>query len=269
MLLALRLFIVLLFFGSTVWFGYATYRDYSMLMLDAVETEEPESKKKAEMETRAQKAVQGKGESEEDSGIDIPGVMDEEEELLRGIRQNQTVNRHYVRVIGNGIAFAVLLVISGFGFAHHAGDFLRFDLGKKIETVEEITDDRELYEKAEYMVLKGKHLEGIELLRKVLELDPNHFEAQLRIAEIYDKNLENYQVAVGEYELALKHEFNPERWSWAAVRLCNLYSGKMGDTNRAVRLMRELVEKHPHTGGAAKVRKRLAMVDAHISARRG
>jgi len=269
MLLALRLFIVLLFLGSTVWFGYATYRDYSMLMLDAVGEDEPESRKKAEAETRAQKAVQGKDESEEDNVISLPGALDEEEELLRGIRQNRKVNRHYIRVIGNGIAFAVLLVVSGFGFAHHAGDFLRFDLGQKVETVEEITSERELYEKAEYLVLKGKHLEAIELLRKVLEMDPNHFEAQLRIAEIYDRNLENYQVAVGEYELALKHDFNPERWSWAAVRLCNLYSGKMGDTNRAIRLMREIADKYPHTGGAAKVRKRLAMVDAHLAARKG
>lgn len=269
MLLALRLLIVLLLFGSTGWFGYATYRDYSMLMMDAVETDEPESKKKAAAETRAQKAVTGQDDTEEESGLSIPGALDEEEELLRGIRQNRNVNRHYVRVIGNGIAFAVLFVITGFGFAHHAGDFLRFDLGQKIDTVEEVSDDRELFEKAEYMVLKGKHLDAIELLRRVLELDPNHFEAQLRIAEIYDKNLENYQVAIGEYEAAIKHEFDPERWSWAAVRLCNLYSGKMGDTNRAIRLMRELADKHPHSGGAAKVQKRLAMIDAHLASRKG
>jgi hypothetical protein len=268
MLLAIRLIIVLLFLGSTVWFGFATYRDYSVLMMDAVEGDEPESKKKAAMETRAQMAVTGRDdESERSQPMDVPGIMDEEEELLRGIRSNNKVNTHYVRLIGNGIAFAVLLVVTGFGVAHQMGDFLRFDMGQKIDYVEEVTDDRELYEKAEYLILKGKHIDSVELLRKVLELDPNHFEAQLRIAEVYDKTLENYEFAAPEYEAALKHNFNPERWSWAAVRLCNIYSGKLGDPNRAIRLMRDLVEKHPGTGGAMKVGKRLAMVDAHRTGR--
>lgn len=270
MILALRLIIVLAFFGATIWFGFATYRDYSMLMMDAVEGEEIESKKKAEMETRTQKAIEGKDESapKEDEGMDIPGVLDEEEELLRGIRANKKVNKHYVRLIGNGIAFAVLLVVTGFGFAHQIGDVLRFDFGKKIQYVDEVTDDRELYEKGEYLLMKGKYLEGIELLRKVLEMDPDHFEAQLSIAETYDKKLENYQVAAEEYEAALKHHFHPERWSWVVVRLCNIYSGKLGDTNSAVRHMRILVDKHPNTGGAMKVAKRLAMVDAHRASRR-
>lgn len=268
MILALRLILVLAFFGATIWFGFATYRDYSMLMMDSVEGEEIESKEKAAMETRVQKAVEAQDESEDDGGI-VDLFDEDEEELLRGVRQNKQVSKHYVRLLGNGIAFAVLLVITGFGFAHQIGDVLRFDFGKKIQYVDEVTDDRELYEKGEYLLMKGKHLEGIELLRKVLEMDPNHFEAQISIAETYDKKLENYQVAAEEYEAALKHEFHPERWSWIVVRLCNIYSGKLGDTNSAIRHMRILVDKHPNTGGAMKVAKRLAMVDAHRAGRRG
>ena len=267
MRIALRLFLVLLFFGSTIWFGFATYRDYSMLMYDAVEEEtDLQSKDMLEMETRTQKAVSDQAEDE--SRVDDGNVLAEEEETLRTIRKNKSVSRHYIRLIGNGVAFAVLFTITGFGFAHQAGDFLRFDLGKKIDYVDEVSSTDEMYEKAEYQILKGKHVAGIELLRKVLVNDPDHFEAQLRIAEVYDKDLNNFEAAANEYSLALKHEFHPERWSWAAVRLCNIYSGKLKDSNSAIRMMRQLVEKHPHTGGAAKVRKRLDMIDAHMGKRR-
>ena len=268
MILALRLVLVLAFFGATIWFGFATYRDYSMLMLESVEGEEVESKQKAAMETRFQKAVDAQEETDANDGGIVDLFDEDEEELLRGVRQNKKVSKHYVRLLGNGIAFAVLLVITGFGFAHQLGDVLRFDFGKKVSYVEEVSDDRELYEKGEYLLMKGKHIDGIEVLRKVLEMDPNHFEAQLSIAETYDKKLENYQVAAEEYEATLKHEFSPERWSWVSVRLSNIYSGKLGDTNSAIRHMRILVDKHPNTGGAMKVAKRLAMVDAHRAGRR-
>lgn len=267
MRLALRLLLVLLLFGSTIWFGFATYHDYSVLMYDAVENAgEAQTKEMLEMETRTQKAVSDQAPDE--FRVDDGNVLAEEEEALRTIRNNKTVSRHYVRLIGNGIAFAVLLTITGFGFAHQAGDFLRFDLGKKIDYVDDVTTTDEMYEKAEYQIMKGKHVAGIELLRKVLADDPNHFEAQLRIAEVYDKELNNFEAAATEYIAALKHEFHPERWSWAAVRLCNIYSGKLNDSNSAIRTMRLLVQKHPHTGGAAKVKKRLDMIDAHMGKRR-
>lgn len=259
---ALRLLLILLFFGSTGWFGYATYRDYSMLMMDAVDGDETETRKQAEMETRTQKAVMGAAADEEEA-LALPGVVTEEEDLLRGVRNNRRVSRHYIRLIGNGIAFAVLFVITGFFFAHQAGDILRFDLGKKIQYVDEITSDEERYEKAEYFILKGSYREGVDLLKQVVENDPHHFEARLRIAEVLDKNLEAYDEAAIAYEAALKLDFHPERWSWTAVRLCNIYSGKLGQGNRALKLMRKIADDHPQTAGAAKVRKRLAMVDQY------
>ena len=110
---AIRLLLILLLFGSTGWFGYASYRDYSMLMMDAVSGEEAESRQRAEIETRAQKAVSSKTDSSDDT-IAIPGMLSEEEELLRGVRANKKVNRHYIRLIGNGIAFALLFVITDY-----------------------------------------------------------------------------------------------------------------------------------------------------------
>lgn len=259
---ALRLLLILLFFGSTGWFGYATYRDYSMLMMDAVEGEEVESRAKAAMETRTQKALTN-APPEADSGIALPGMLSEEEELLRGIRANRKVSHHYVRLIGNGIAFAVLFVITGFFFAHQMGDILRFDLGRKIQYVDDVSSDQERYEKAEYLILKGSHRDAVKLLEQIIANDADHFEARLRLAEVLDKNLEAYEEAAPAYEAALKLKFHPERWAWAAVRLCNIYSGKLGQGNRALKMMRRVAEEHPHTAAAAKVKKRLAMVDRY------
>ncbi|MBL6766332.1 MAG: hypothetical protein ISQ14_15370 [Verrucomicrobiae bacterium] len=259
---AIRLLLILLLFGSTGWFGYASYRDYSMLMMDAVSGEEAESRQRAEIETRAQKAVSSKTDSSDDT-IAIPGMLSEEEELLRGVRANKKVNRHYIRLIGNGIAFALLFVITGFFFAHQMGDILRFDFGQKIQYVDEVTSDQERYEKAEYLILKGSFRDAVEMLKQITKNDPAHFEAHLRMAEVLDKNLEAYEEAAPAYEAALKLKFHPERWSWTAVRLCNIYSGKLGQGNRALKLMRRLVAEQPHTAGAAKVKKRLAMVDGY------
>jgi hypothetical protein len=259
---AIRLLIILLFFGSTAWFGYATYRDYSMLMLDAVEGEEIESREKAEMETRTQKALTNSP-PEQDNAIALPGMLSEEEELLRGVRANRKVSRHYVRLIGNGIAFAVLFVISGFFFAHQAGDFLRFDLGRKVQYVDEVTSDQERYEKAEYLILKGSHREAVAMLKEIVDNDSEHFEARLRMAEVLDKELGDFEAAAPAYEAALKLKFNPERWAWTAVRLCNLYSGKLDQSNRALKLMRRIADEHPQTAAAAKVRKRLDMVERY------
>jgi tetratricopeptide (TPR) repeat protein len=259
---ALRLSIILFFFGGTVWFGYATYRDYSMLMLDAVDDEEVESRARAEMETRTQKAFTN-APSEEMETLAVPGLLSEEEELLRGVRANRKVSRHYVRLIGNGVAFAILLVITGFFFAHQAGDILRFDLGRKIQYVDEITSDQERYEKAEYLILKGSHREAVGMLEQIVKNDPVHYEAQLRMAEVLDKELGDYPAAAPAYEAALKLKFHPERWAWTAVRLCNLYSGKLGQSNRALKLMQRVVDEHPQTAAAAKVRKRLDMVNRY------
>lgn len=260
--------ILLALLASTAWFGFATYRDYSILMLDAVGEANLESAKHAEFETRIQKAEQGPDDDMPDTDIHIPGILQEEVDLLRGNRSNWKIDQHGLWLTANGIAFIVLLLTTGFGLAHQMGDFLRFDMGRKIDFVGDHTDDQELFEHAEYLILKGDHVKGIEFLRKVVRMNPDHVEAQLRIANIYDKKLENYELAAGGYEAALKLDFNPERWSWVAVRLCNIYTGKLGDTNRAIKIMRDLVDKHPKTGGAHKVVKRLTQLDVHLAIRR-
>ncbi|MGV3757882.1 MAG: tetratricopeptide repeat protein, partial [Verrucomicrobiota bacterium] len=104
-------------------------------------------------------------------------------------------------------------------------------------------------------------LEGIRLLRLYVEQNPREQHAALRIAEIYEKDLGNYLAAALELEEILKSRLRPDRWGWTAIRLCNLYTGKLKQGDKAIALLRRLVEEHPTTQAAEKARKRLAMME--------
>ena len=113
------------------------------------------------------------------------------------------------------------------------------------------------YEEAEQEWANGHHLDAIRLMREYLVKNPREQGVALRIAEIYEKDLKNNLAAALEYEEVLKHKLEPERWGWAAIHLCNLYS-KMGKTPEAVALLRRIVNEFGQTPAAEKARKRLA-----------
>ncbi len=118
-----------------------------------------------------------------------------------------------------------------------------------------------LYEQADHACNAGDYLEGIRLLRLYVEQNPREQHAALRIAEIYEKELGNYLAAALELEEILKSRLRPDRWGWTAIRLCNLYTGKLKQSDKAVALLRRLVEEYPTTQAAEKARKRLAMME--------
>jgi tetratricopeptide (TPR) repeat protein len=95
-------------------------------------------------------------------------------------------------------------------------------------------------------------------MRGFLKQNPREIYAALRIAEIYEKDLRNYLAAALEYEEVLKNKLQPERWGWAAIHLCNLYS-KLGQQPKAAALLRRIVEEYPRTAAAKKARARLGM----------
>jgi TolA-binding protein len=64
-----------------------------------------------------------------------------------------------------------------------------------------------------------------------------------------------------EYEEILKQKLAPERWAWMAVHLANLYSGRLDQPEKAISLLRDLVDRYPETAAAAKAAKRLEMID--------
>lgn len=116
------------------------------------------------------------------------------------------------------------------------------------------------YEKAEAEWANGKFLEAIQLLRDYLKKNPREMHAALRIAEIYEKDLKNYLASALEYEEVLKHRLPAERWGWAAIHLCNLYS-KLNQQDKTLALLHRIVNEYSRTAAAKKARTRLGIVE--------
>ncbi len=98
------------------------------------------------------------------------------------------------------------------------------------------------------------------MLRDYLKKNPRELHAALRIAEIYEKDLKNYLAAALEYEEVLKHKLPPERWGWAAIHLCNLYS-KLNHQDKTLNLLHRIVNEYPKTAAAKKARTRLGLAE--------
>jgi TolA-binding protein len=142
-----------------------------------------------------------------------------------------------------------------------AYDFSHYVVGA---TVSAILDDKgegmrdPEYERAEQVWANGKHLEAVEMMRDFLKKHPREQYAALRIAEIYEKDLNNPLAAALEYEEVLKKKLSAERWGWAAVHLCNLYS-KLGQQDKARALLQRIVDEYPKTAAAKKARSHLGL----------
>jgi TolA-binding protein len=120
-----------------------------------------------------------------------------------------------------------------------------------------------IYERAEAEWANGSFLEAIQSLRDYLKHNPREMHAALRIAEIYEKDLKNYVAAALEYEEVLKHKLQPEKWGWAAIHLCNLYS-RLNHHDKTRDLLQRIVDEYPKTGAARKARTRLGLAEPEI-----
>ncbi len=116
------------------------------------------------------------------------------------------------------------------------------------------------YDRAEAEWANGKYLDAIQLLRDFLKKNPREIHAALRIAEIYEKDLKNPLAAALEYEEVLKHKLPAERWGWAAVHLCNLYS-RLNKSDEALALLHRVADEYPKTAAAKKARARLGLAE--------
>lgn len=168
------------------------------------------------------------------------------------VRSGQTV----------GYLFALVVVLIGLGcliaydvthlMGSRAVDLLFNDRGEGAREPE--------YEKAEQVWANGDFLEAIQLMRDYLKKNKREQFVALRIAEIYEKDLKNYLAAVLEYEEILKKKLPDERWGWAAIHLCNLYS-KMNQPAKTMALLERIANEYPKTGAAKKARARLGIAE--------
>ncbi len=115
------------------------------------------------------------------------------------------------------------------------------------------------YEAAEAEWTKGNHLDAINLMREYLRKNPVEQHVAIRIAEIYEKDLNNYLASVLELEEVLKHKLPREKWGWTAIHLSNLYSGKLNQTAKALGVLNRIVHEFPDTAAAKKARQRLGL----------
>ncbi|MGD0814636.1 MAG: hypothetical protein ABSA83_13600 [Verrucomicrobiota bacterium] len=164
-------------------------------------------------------------------------------------------------MIGYLAALIGTLVGLGIMIAHDATQFLG---NVAIDALLDVGGEGERdpdYEKAEQAWAKGKHMDAIELLREFLAKKPRAQYAALRIAEIYEKDLNNPVAASLEYEEILRQKLPDERWGWAAVHLCNLYS-KLNQQDKAKALLKRIAEDYPNTAAAKKARSHLGLPEA-------
>lgn len=158
--------------------------------------------------------------------------------------------------LSGALALAALVVLAlmfardvSHMFANRVDEFIFNDDLKGVRDPE--------YDEAEKVWANGKHLEAIQLMRDYLKKHPSEQYVALRIAEIYEKDLGNYLASALEYEEILKKKLPPDRWGWAAIRLSNLYSGKLDKPEQAEALLRRIINEHPNTPPAKKARERL------------
>lgn len=167
----------------------------------------------------------------------------------------------YSKAMTFGVLFFIMVLGLGLLIGHDTSQFLGNRALKALYNDEGEGQRDPEYEQAEQVWADGHHLEAIRLMRECLQKNPREQHVALRIAEIYEKDLQNYLAAALEYEEVLKHNLPRERWGWAAIHLCNLYL-KLGQPDKTMNLLRRIDAEYGETQAAEKARKRLALLEA-------
>jgi hypothetical protein len=131
-----------------------------------------------------------------------------------------------------------------------ATDFIFNDEGEGVKDPE--------FEKAEDVWRAGDYLEAVRMMRDYFARHPRELFVQMRIAEIYETNLNNPLAAALEYEEVLKKPLHPERWGMRAIHLCNLYS-KLHQQEKATALLERIASEFSQTAAAKKARQKLGL----------
>ena len=157
-----------------------------------------------------------------------------------------------------GVFVAAMLGLGGLG-AWEVARYLGNRAGRAVMADDWVEKKDPGYEKAEEEWARGNHLDAINLMREYLKKNPSEQHVALRIAEIYEKDLANYLAAALELEEVLTKRLPREKWGWTAIRLSNLYSGRLNQPDKAMALLERIVQDYSETGAAKKARQRLGL----------
>lgn len=243
------------------WLGWGFYTNYSRATSEASETSTnnpPTAATNASMEATNTNAVA--------VSTNVPSTNTASTNVAAAAHPAATAP-HSAKGSVFGYLGGFVLAIIGLGmliaydFTHYvtntAVDALLDDRGEGLRDPE--------YERAEQTWANGKHLEAIQMMRDFLKAHPREQYAALRIAEIYEKDLNNPLAAAMEYEDVLKQRLPAERWGWAAIHLCNLYS-KLGQQDKTMALLQRIADDYPKTAAAKKARARLGLPEPETPA---
>lgn len=254
--------------AACYWTGFSAYRDYSLLMMDDGEGLGRVARVKSGRSTNAVPATATNqiaaptnraAAKPPITATEVVAPGEDADETATN-RTNRRVGRNYFRLLGYTIGFAAALLVLGLVAAQDFGHLLKFRLGKEVSYVDARSERNAHYERAEHLALKGDHAGAIRLLESILAKHPGHIHSALRIAELYDKELQDFPRAALHYEEVLKLKLPPEQWGWTAIRLANIYSGKLNQPQVALALINRLAAEHPGTAAGAKALKRLDKV---------
>lgn len=254
--------------AACYWCGFSAYRDYALLMMEDGDGLTRTVRLKSAKSTNAEPATATNqvaaaatnappGKQAITAPAHAPG---EDVEETVTARTNRRVGRNYFRLLGYTVGFATAMLVLGFVAAQDFGHLLKFRLGKEVSYVDARSERNAQYERAEHLALKGSAHDAIKLLQAIIAKHPNHVHSVLRIAELYDKELHDFSNAALHYEEVLKLKIPDEQWGWVAIRLANIYSGKLNQPQIALDLIRRLAAERPGTEAGAKALKRLAKI---------
>ena len=174
-----------------------------------------------------------------------------------------TSSRGYSRMVTRGLGLLLFAIGLAALLAYDISQFFARKAEEALFADDGTPADPE-YEQAEELWKDGQYLDALNAMRSYLKNHPREQFVALRIAEIYETNLNNPLAAALEYEEVLKKKLPPERWGWAAIHLANLYSGKLNQSEKSIALLHRIDAEFGQTTAAKKARERLTQIDPNF-----
>ena len=162
---------------------------------------------------------------------------------------------YFSGMLGALLVFALLV-------ARDLGHLIGERVGGNYLTKSNKSQKADMYEDAEAIWADGAYVDAIDSFREYIKVYPGEYHAYKRIAEIYENDLGSFRAAALEYEEMLEMDIPKSRWGWAAIHLCNIYSGKLDEPDRALALLKRVASECSDTTAGQKARDRLAKIDA-------